>query len=343
MKRFKLKYLIFSVLILLSILSVVSNYKLYQSYINQHILLTAVMNGEYTFSDEYAERISSGYPSLSATDIPLKSMMGAYWINKDSLDLGLEYLRQGNRDNPYIGFSDMIFANVYQSLGMKDSFSYYTRKAYQKLPNNPAHYALLGRIYVEEGKIDSLDLIFKEITSRVPDREVWRLYLSAMVYNKYSLDTIEVYENAKKAKSIFPDNKQLNLTADYVLYGVENVKKSIVLNQIAIDTFDIAPSYSIKAIKEAIELVPDNMTYYETLIEVLFRQNMYSDVIEVYDRLNELNMTRLQTIPIEFISISYLNLNDLGKGCYLAKILNDSGHQLSPEVVRVCYNVLNPN
>ena len=38
-----------------------------------------------------------------------------------------------------------------------------------------------------------------------------------------------------------------------------------------------------RAIKEAIELVPDNMTYYETLIEVLFRQNMYSDVIEVYE------------------------------------------------------------
>ena len=343
MKKFKLKYLIFSLLILLSILSIVSNYKLYQSYINQHFLLTAVMNGEYTFSDEYAKRISAGYPSLSATDIPLKSMMGAYWINKDSLELGLEYLRQGNKENPYIGFSDMIFANVYQSLGMKDSFSYYTRRAYKKLPNNPAHYALLARIYVQENKIDSLDLIFKEITSRVPDREVWRLYLSAMVYNKYFLDTIEVYENAKKAKSIFPDNKQLNLTADYVLYGVENVKKSIELNQVSIDTFEAAPNYSIKAIKEAIELVPDNMTYYETLIEILFRQNKYSDVIDVYNKLNEKNMTRLTGTIIEFISISFLNLNDLGKGCYLAKILNDINYELSPDVVGICYNVLNPN
>mgnify|MGYP001457855175 CR=1 FL=1 len=167
------------------------------------------MNGEYTFSDEYAERISSGYPSLSATDIPLKSMMGAYWINKDSLELGFKYLREGNKENPYLGFSEMIFANVYQALEMKDSFSYYARKAYKKLPNNPVHYALLGRIYVLEGKIDSLNLIFKEITSRVPDREVWRLYLSAMVYNKYSLDTIEVYENAKRAKSrIAGDNSE---------------------------------------------------------------------------------------------------------------------------------------
>ena len=343
MKKFKLKYLIFSLLILLSILSIVSNYKLYQSYINQHFLLTAVMNGEYTFSDEYAKRISAGYPSLSATDIPLKSMMGAYWINKDSLELGLEYLRQGNKENPYIGFSDMIFANVYQSLGMKDSFSYYTRRAYKKLPNNPAHYALLARIYVQENKIDSLDLIFKEITSRVPDREVWRLYLSAMVYNKYFLDTIEVYENAKKAKSIFPDNKQLNLTADYVLYGVENVKKSIELNQIAIDTFEVAPNYSINAIKQAIEKVPDNTTYYETLIEMQFRINKYQDVIDTYEKLNELKMTNLRANIIEFISISYLNTNDTSRGCYLAKILEDVNWSVSPGIRAVCSPIINPN
>ena len=144
-------------------------------------------------------------------------------------------------------------------------------------------------------------------------------------------------------KSIFPDNKQLNLTADYVLYGVENVKKSIELNQVSIDTFEAAPNYSIKAIKEAIELVPDNMTYYETLIEILFRQNKYSDVIDVYNKLNEKNMTRLKGTIIEFISISFLNLNDLGKGCYLAKILNDINYQLSPDVLGICYNVLNPN
>ena len=52
-----------------------------------------------------------------------------------------------------------------------------------------------------------------------PDREVWRLYLSAMANSKYQLDTIEVNKNAKKAKLIFPNNKNINLTADYVFMG----------------------------------------------------------------------------------------------------------------------------
>ena len=330
-------------LFILAIFSIYSNYKNLKVSNKQITILKAIGSGDYDFSDDYIKRISTGYPNLTQTVIPFNSIIGAHWVNKDSFELGLEYLRKGNKDNPYLGFSDMLLAHVYQNMGVKDSFEYYTMEASKKLPNNPAHFALLGKILLAENKLDSFNSKFKEIIKRVPDREVWRLYLAAMVEHKYKFDTIEVYENARNAKLIFADkfdqrgHKTLHLTADYVLYGVENVKKAIELRQVAVDSFNDNPNLSIKKLKEAIDLVPDNISYYETLLEIQFRNKYYEDVLVVYDTLNKIGMTSLRGSTVEFIAISYLNTNDKLKGCYLAKILaNTSDYNLSPDVRAVC-------
>ena len=202
MRNNKLLYPIYIALFVLTIFSLFSNYKNYRAYDQQATTYNAISSGKYEeFTEDYLKRISSGYPNLTATAIPFNTIIGAHWINRDSIDLGMEYLRKGNKDNPYIGFSDMIFANVYQAFQVKDSFEYYAREATRKLPNNPSHFALLGRVLLEEKKLDSFVMRFNDIINRVPDRQIWKLYLSAMVTEKYNADTIEVNENARKAKS----------------------------------------------------------------------------------------------------------------------------------------------
>ena len=98
-----------------------------------------------------------------ATVIPLKSVLGAHWIINDSIDKGLNLLKEGAKDNPYLGYTDMIYASLFEELGMKDSFAYYARKAVSKLPNAPQHYVLLLKLMLQEEKIDSLDIIFNDI------------------------------------------------------------------------------------------------------------------------------------------------------------------------------------
>ena len=337
MKKNSLPYLVYFAVTLLAGFSFFSNYKNYVAFDEQTNVFNVISSGRYEdLSKEYVKKISTGYPNLSATAIPFNTILGAHYINTDSIELGFEYLRKGNRDNPYIGFSDMVFANVYQALGVRDSFVYYTREASRKLPNNPTHFALQGRIFLEEKKIDSFVNRFTEITSRVPDKGIWRLYLSAMVNQKYNLDTIEVNKNARKAKEIFPTNQNLKLTADYVLYGEENVKKSIEFREKAIKIYESDPELSINLIKDAIKLVPDNTTYYETLIEMQFRVQDYDAVIKQYDKLNEIEMTNLSGNIIEFISISYINNGDRARGCYLASLLNDVNYFISSEVKALC-------
>ena len=329
-------FFFFIIILIISVGALYSNYKNFYINIDQVKLLPSILYQLDDVKDDYFDRYMVDYPNLTATAIPIKSLMGAYWIQKDSIEKGMEYLRLGNKQNPFIGLSDMILANVYQSVGAMDSFTHYSRNAIRKLPNAPTHYALIGRVYVLENKIDSLATMFNSISNKVTDVEVWKVYLSAMVTNKYEVDTVEVNKNAIIAKELFENNESINLLSDYILYGEDDVNESIKLRQVAIDSFFSNSQYSINKIEKALSLVPDNISNWETLIEMYFLNDQFKEVIETYDELNRKGNTKLKADVIEYIIISYLNLQDLRKGCYLAELLLENNVNLSSSVLNVC-------
>jgi uncharacterized membrane protein YukC len=67
-----------------------------------------------------------------------------------------------------------------------------------------------------------------------------------------------------------------------------------------------------------------------------FLNDKFKEVIEIYDDLNRNGNTQLKASVIEYIIISYLNLQDLGKGCYLAELLLENNVNLSSSVLNVC-------
>ena len=327
---------LFLLLLIFSVISSIYNYKFFEANIGQRKLQRVIGSGVYDFSQEELSRWSVEYPSLNNTAIPIKSLMGAYYITHDSIIKGIEMLEKGSSENPFIGYEDMLRAKLYESLGEKDSFELYARSANTKLPNSAAHYILLARLYIQEQKIDSLEYYFNTISSNTRDEEVWKVYLTTMVTNKKFTDSINVRENAIKAKNLFPKNEQIKLSANYVLYGIENVKKSIELRQQAIDSFSNATSKSIEYLKNALELVPDNIQNYESLIEMLFSQEKYREIINIYTFLNEMELTTLGLPVIEYIGLSYLNLQDVQRGCYLINLLRPYGYEVSESAKLIC-------
>ena len=327
---------LFLLLLIFSVISSIYNYKFFEANIGQRKLQRVIGSGVYDFSQEELSRWSVEYPSLNNTAIPIKSLMGAYYITHDSIIKGIEMLEKGSSENPFIGYEDMLRAKLYESLGEKDSFELYARSANRKLPNSAAHYILLARLYIQEQKIDSLEYYFNTISANTRDEEVWKVYLTTMVTNKKFTDSINVRENATKAKNLFPKNEQIKLSANYVLYGIENVKKSIELRQQAIDSFSNAPSKSIEYLKNALELVPDNIQNYESLIEMLFSQEKYREIINIYTFLNEMELTTLGLPVIEYIGLSYLNLQDVQRGCYLINLLRPYGYEVSESAKLIC-------
>ena len=297
--------------------------------------MNAIRNGNYNTLNEAYETLSLGYPSLTATTIPIKSVLAANQIGKDSIFKALDLLREGNKDNPNHGYGYMVTANVYDQLGVKDSFAYYTRKALSKQPNAPAHYALMSRLYVLENKLDSLSYYFNDISTRIKDYQVWKIYLGAMLGKNQNIDSLKIIDAAKLAKVYFKE-KDINLIADYHIYGRDKIDTIIKLRQQAKELYEKNPNLSIEKMNRVVEVYKENIEDYEVLIQMYFFENNYSQVLSIYDELNQIDMTSLKANTIEFISISYVNLGDFEKGCYLSNILNNYNYKMSPSLATAC-------
>jgi len=324
------------ILIIFSVLTIISNYKVFDSNIKQHLLIQYLSSGTISeIPNNYLERISTNYPTLSSTVIPFKSITGTYWIQNDSIIKGLDLLRTANKENPNLGFPDAMLAGFHDYLGLKDSFNFYAKQAYNKLPNAPQHYVLITKMFVNQNKIDSLEQFFNLIKSRIRDKQVYRIYFSAAIKNKEKFDTISLNENIKNARSYFDRDEDISLLTDYLIYGEQKIKDIIKLKQQAIDSFQINPNNSIDIMEKIIREVDDNVDLYETLIEMYFRVENYTKVINLHQALINSEF-KIKAFIIEFIAISYINLNLIQSGCELAQTLNNYNYSISPSLGKLC-------
>ena len=325
------------IIILISVSALISNFKVFKVNIQQHRLLNYLSVGSISSMDnEYLDRISTNYPTLSQTSIPLKAITGTYWLQNEEVIKGLDLLHQANKDNPYLGFPDAMIASFYEFLGVKDSFNFYAKSAYNKLPNAPQHYVLLSKLLVNENKIDSLEIFFNNIKEIVIDNQIYTIYLTTALNNKEKFDSISLNENISFAKSRFPLDNKINLLTDYLVYGQENVNNIIDLKQQAIDSFDQDPDNSIKIITEIIEEMTDNLDSYEVLIEMHFKNGNFQEVVNLYNYLESNNIKTFRALTIEFVAISYVNLKDFTRGCSLALTLKNYNYKVSQGLESIC-------
>lgn len=332
-----IKRSLFIIIILISVSSLLSNFKVFQVNIQQHRIQNYLSAGSIPKIDkEYLKRISTNYPTLSQTVIPFKAITGTYWLQNDSVIKGLDLLHQANKDNPYLGFPDAMIAGFYEFLGVKDSFNLYAKSAHNKLPNAPQHYVLLSKLLVNENKIDSLEIFFNDIKKRVTDEQIYTIYLTTAIDNKEKFDSISLNENISFAKSTFPFDKKINLLTDYLVYGQEKVNNIIDLKQQAIDSFEQDPNNSIKIMTEIIEEMTDNLDSHEVLIEMHFKNGNFQEVLNLYNYLGSNNITTFRAVTLEFVAISYVNLKDIALGCSLAQTLKNNNYKVSQGLELVC-------
>tara|TARA_Y100000385_G_scaffold278818_1_gene327607 strand:+ start:676 stop:1686 length:1011 start_codon:yes stop_codon:yes gene_type:complete len=332
-----IKRSLFIIIILISVSSLLSNFKVFHVNIQQHSLLNYLSAGSIQKMDkEYLDRISTNYPTLSQTVIPLKAVTGTYWLQNEEIIKGLDLLNQANKDNPYLGFPDAMIAGFYEFIGVKDSFNFYAKSAHNKLPNAPQHYVLLSKLLVNENKIDSLEIFFNDIKEKVIDNQIFTIYLTSAIDNKEKFDSISLNENISFAKSTFPLDKKINLLTDYLVYGQEKVNNIIDLKQQAINSFEQDPNNSIKIMTEIIEEMTDNIDSYEVLIEMHFKNGNFQEVVNLYNYLESINIKTFRAVIIEFIAISYVNLKDFTRGCNLALTLNNYNYKVSQGLLSIC-------
>lgn len=328
------------IILLISLFSLFSNYKKFVMTINEKKIFNSVASSTYDFDSNYVDKLSKLYPNLGSSAIPLKAVLGAYYVTNDSIFKGIDLLKKANLDNPFIGYPDMLLGRVYEVIGKKDSFNYYTNKAYKKLPNNSATYLLLAKKLLNENKLDSLNYFFTDISKRVVDINIWQIYLAAMLsaedkYEELKIDPAQVKQNAQRAK-VFSDDKSVRILADYIIYGRDNLSENYKKYEDAMNIYNDNPEYSIKLMTEVISEVGDNYDFYQSIIEMYFQANNFEQVINTYSEMRNKEMTKIKGNILEMIAISYIYNNDIQSGCNLAVLLINNKYNIDSSVKIAC-------
>ena len=227
-----MKKLISIVFIFISLISVYIHYQNNVSSEIQKLLYDDLYTGNYR--EESTARfnvLNLDYPNLSLSSLPMKGIVARYYYLGAQYEKALELLNESSNVNPYIMYNESVKQDIFYKLGVIDSALVYAEKAFTGIPNNNKHFIDLARAYVASDKYQKLDSIFK-IVEKSSVTDIWKFYFSSLLTNE---DKISEYgkKQAKIALEKFrssPDD-QLKLSAHYILFGIDNIQKSLEIEQ----------------------------------------------------------------------------------------------------------------
>lgn len=271
----RLKF-IFLILLIISPISIYSSLRQFRSAVDQSILLHSFNNNNYKiFKEKDLKNIEKTYPNLTLTALPISTIIGLHYYSYKDYNIAAQYFREGIKANPYMNVNQSYLGMVYQKQGVLDSAKFYTKYAFEKMPNNPVHFAHYVQVLLKENDTLGIKQAYENITYKERDPRFQKLYLLAMS-NLLDKDEGKLVLNEIKKNQLKSDG----LKASY--YVLELGKKAVVEGYI---------NYS-KA-------------------EVYFKENDFKNAAKFYELAFEKNP--LEYPYIENAAISYLKSNQLDK------------------------------
>ena len=323
----------------ISLLSLYASFLVNESSEIQTLIYNDLNTNQYR--EESTKRFGNfnmDFPKLSMSAIPIKALAARYYILGERYNEASDLLNESMDYNPYIMWNEATKIDLFNRLEMIDSTLYYAEKAFTALPNNQKHFIELSRAYViteQKKKIDSSFALVKE--RALP--AIWKYYLASLLtdetnISKYGLD------QAKEALIKFADNPELHkdilLSANYVIIGTDDVKKSYELNDLASEEY-LKGEYKLAGItyEKAAAFNPLDFSLYENAGVSYFQNKDFNDAVRallpVVDTLGTLNP---KTGKAEFvISQSYANLGEIVKACAYAYISSSYDYRESFKLI----------
>ena len=307
-------------------LSHMVHHRNYKSY-KQQIKITNDLNGSYKNTEpEFYNNIETELPNLTITSIPMKAVKALYiQVNEpvDSLQKALDLLHDSIKDNPFLMFSEGNLAQIYYSLRKFDSAHYYARKSFKGLPNNAIHFAMLAKLHANKGTYDSIVHTFNKINNRRPSEPISRIYFASMLnfINKVD-DSLKksVIASAKKAKSLYHSQEELQVLADYILEGNEEVEKAIDYETEGQNLlFKKQYKEGIELFEKALEIRKNNVGYTQTIGLAYHNIGEYDKTIEYLNKIEQLGID-LDPISLYIKGLSLYYIGNKSSACdYLMK------------------------
>ena len=316
------------------------NYNVVLSHNFQNQLLTEFNNNNFTENTTASfGRIRMEFPNLTVTALPIKQLAAKYYYLSGEHEKAIKMIDEGSAANPYIKLGSTMKAEIYDNLKIKDSFLHYSRDAFEYSPNNSRHFFQ----YLKALTINDQDSLMIEAYNKIKNAgnfQYQRTFLASIMTLEKKTDTM--LKLAKEAKRMYPNNNDIKLLADYVVYGQENILKSIESSDKAKTFYDeIMLEESLFYYKEAARFNPGDVTNLENIGLIYFQQSKYKKAIPYLKKVID---SSIRKNPINgkaelILGDTYLKLKNKDSGCYylnISKALNNrAAFKLHAEN---CYN-----
>ena len=301
------------------------NFHLFQSLIVQQDLINE-FNTQSIKSEtlEKLENLNINFPNVTITALPLRTIKANYLYRFGRVEEALELLNSKVIDNQYIHYNDYLKSQIYYELKDIDSSKYYAQQAYYNLPQNPLHFERLAFAYAYEGQYDSITKSFNYVNHK--DIQIWKLYLLTMLNNPdENSNTAKLL--AIKAKDLFPQDNEILIYSNTLLYGEQNIFEAKRLAEIAEVKYENSDfNSSAKLYEKATTLNPGMYSYFENAAAAFSEIKEYEKALKyssiVIDSFN------ISTGKSEFIkAISLIKLNNEEDACPLFRVSYKKGFE----------------
>ena len=193
------------------------NYKLFHSTTWQGYLMYDYNSHAFNLPFDLAVKVNNKFPNVTLTTLPIKFLQARYYREIDSIDIAKKMYHESRAKNinPYLKAAEGELADIYLNEEQYDSAYYYSKIAFENIPNsNPHRHAY-----------------FRSLAHRKDTIELRR-----------SFDIIKEFDNSSHWKEYFMrryeivganDNEIMELIKDYrVKFNLENDQATDVMESV---------------------------------------------------------------------------------------------------------------
>ena len=288
----------------------------YQSLTQQGRLLYEFNNATYNLTLTELAEIEDDFPNLTETAMPIKAMKARYFYLNNQKERAHEYALLGAKDNPQIYFGESLKAQFYLQEQKQDSAYYYSKLAFDNLPNNMPHYNTYMNTLVARKDVVEMNKSFETVRALGGDTPlIWTIYLRSLA-NVTSLGDTTTMSKAAEAFKLFPQDDTIFSLYRILTYGQQRVVQAEQVYKQGIELYNAKDfNAAFDLFNQAFDLDPLEYTYALNSGLALYEGKQYPEAVGYLDRVQNSHKDNVKEKALRYKGLALYRAGSIPEAC----------------------------
>ena len=248
--------------------------------------------------------------------MPIKAMKARYFYNNNQKEKAHQYALLGSKDNPQIFFGENLRAQFFVAEKQIDSAYYYSKLAFENLPNNMPHYNLYMNSLVAKKDVVEINKSFETVRALGGDTTIlWTIYLRCLA-NVTGLGDTMTMSRAAEAFKLFPQDTTIFQLYRILTYGQQRVVQAEQLYNQGIELYnakDFKGAFGL--FNQAFDLDPLEYTYALNSGLALYENGQYLEAVSYLNRIQSSHKVSLKEKALRYKALALYKAGSLPEAC----------------------------